>query len=200
MVKLSSNGNYRRGWAAQPASPGSSLDLYESGFGTIRHSGSSTFLQTYFCNLIQKWFVMVSLSDHTIKEIAEMLDSGFICYVNIYNGAYLSIRENLDIDDPEAYHEDIAEVEKNPANYLEIEPPMTSESFRIMEGFIDSLPDQAQELKLRLEQALRQPKPFRHFKFVIDHAGPCREEWFAFKDQAYIDYVKMQLGNRFIGD
>jgi hypothetical protein len=59
---------------------------------------------------------------------------------------------------------------------IEIEPPMPGESFRIMEDFIYSLPENAHELKSKLVQALNRRKPFQNFKYVIDGSGKYRDQ------------------------
>ena len=136
---------------------------------------------------------MIRLSDDKIKDIAQDLDCGFVCYINIRNGEHLTIPSDYDSFDTDAYDEDLAEVEKNNKLYLQIEPPMSGDSFRIMEGFIYSLPDQANQLRNQLIEALNNRKPFRNFKYLIDNSGQYREQWFAFKNQKLIEFVENHL-------
>ena len=137
---------------------------------------------------------MVHLSDDQINDIAQDLDSGFVCYINIRTGEHLTVPNDYDSWDTDAFDADVAEVKKHKKLYLEIEPPMSGDSFRIMEGFIDSLPANAHGLQARLIEALNKPKPFRNFKYVIDNSGPYREQWFAYKNQQLIEFVKRELG------
>jgi hypothetical protein len=41
--------------------------------------------------------------------------------------------------------------------------------------------------------ALNKSKPFRNFKWVIDNSGAYRNQWFEFKKNRYIEYVKEQI-------
>ena len=136
---------------------------------------------------------MVALSDDKIYDIAQYLGFGFVCYINIRTGEHLTIPNRYEFGDTDAFDEDLSEIKKNSKRYLKIEPPMSGESFRIMEAFIYSLPDQAQGLKTRLIRALNNRKPFRNFKEVIDNSGQYREQWFAFKNQELIEFVKGHL-------
>ena len=36
-------------------------------------------------------------------------------------------------------------------------------------------------------------KPFKHFKEIIDNSGDFRDEWFAYRESKYIEFVKEQL-------
>jgi len=46
--------------------------------------------------------------------------------------------------------------------------------------------------RAKLITALSDSNPFRHFKTIIDNSN-YRQEWFAFKDQWYLEYVKQEL-------
>lgn len=135
---------------------------------------------------------MVSLSTDQIKDIAQDLDCGFICYINIQTGEYTAVPKDYHWD-TDAFDDVVAEIKKKRKLYFEIEPPMPGELFRFMEYFIDTLPDQEYKLKEKLIEALSQPKPFQHFKYVIDNSGPYRDHWFAFKNQQFIEFVKRHL-------
>jgi hypothetical protein len=67
----------------------------------------------------------------------------------------------------------------------------TGESFRIMEQFAESVKERT--LQNRLFNSLNRPKPFRHFKDIIDNSGENRDEWFEFKNYKYTEFVKDQL-------
>ena len=136
---------------------------------------------------------MLQLSEEKIKDIAQDLDIGFICYINIHTGEHLTIPNDYDSFDTDSFDEEVKEVKKNHKLYLKIEPPMSRDSFRIMNGFIDSLPDKAHRLKNQLTEALHNRKPFANFKYIVDHSGQYREKWFAFKNQQFIEFVKNHL-------
>jgi hypothetical protein len=66
----------------------------------------------------------------------------------------------------------------------------SSEAFRVMEDFAHSLSDDAFKAMLLNRPSRR--KPFQNFRMEIDDSD-YREDWFAFKDKAYMDFVRMQL-------
>jgi hypothetical protein len=45
----------------------------------------------------------------------------------------------------------------------------------------------------RISYALKRSKPFRNFKYEVDYNEEVRQQWFQFKEQRYIDYVKTYL-------
>lgn len=61
-----------------------------------------------------------------------------------------------------------------------------------MERFVKVLP--ANRLRTRLVAILNQPKPFRHFKQAVDESD-YREDWFAFRDQEMIHWLRQKLVN-----
>lgn len=122
-----------------------------------------------------------------IHNIAESIDSGFVCYLNpdtmkyvkvpceFYDGFYLE-------DDDDIWQEELKKVD-NWDKKIKIEPLKSHESFKIMEGFVDKIPDDI--LKNKLLNALERRKPFANFKNLIDYSD-FRQEWFKFK-QLYIE-------------
>ncbi|MBU2445327.1 MAG: UPF0158 family protein [Bacteroidetes bacterium] len=137
----------------------------------------------------------VELTEEQIKSIAGDLECGMKVYVNIETREIKSII-NLDESiyaDEEVWKEDIKEIEENFEKYLEFEKMDSSESFQVMEEFVESVRDE--ELRKKLELGLSLSKPFRNFKDIIDDEGKYRAKWFAFKSAKYIDYVKEQLDN-----
>ena len=84
---------------------------------------------------------MALLTPDKINDIAQDLDCGFVCYINIQTGQHISILNSYDLDDTGAWDDLIAEVENNQKLYLQIGPLDTADSFRIMETFIYSLPN-----------------------------------------------------------
>lgn len=59
-----------------------------------------------------------------------------------------------------------------------------------MKNFTQSVDDPV--FKARLLDRLSLPKPFYNFKTLVD-SSEYREDWFAFRRQAYIDWVKRQM-------
>lgn len=131
---------------------------------------------------------MKTLTEDQIKEIAEMLDIGFTPYWNKKTNELLFIGESAyDLD--EGFQEDLKKLKNGRKDYIEIPQLESWESFKIMEEFVDELPDSL-ELKNELIVGLKQKHPFKHFKFLIDQAGDYRKKWFDFKSEWIIKYVK----------
>ena len=135
-----------------------------------------------------------SLHEETVREIAEMLDCGHICYLNpdtleavftLNPGSWEYYEES---EDDIKLHEQVDSWERR----ITLTPPESFESFKFMEGFIDELPERESALKHKLVSALSQSHPFSRFKAVIDNC-PYRQEWFAYKQKCLEAYVKDEL-------
>jgi hypothetical protein len=143
---------------------------------------------------------MIVINPQQIKKIASEIDCGFTCYIHKQNGEMIFLPDPmryLDMD-TEAWSEDMDKVDDHLSDYLQIDPLESSESFKIMEHFAESL-DETNPLKDRLYYALNKRKPFSEFKFVIDNSGEFRQQWFDFKNQQLIDWVQdsIERFNRF---
>ena len=73
---------------------------------------------------------------------------------------------------------------------LYIEPMESWESFKLMEDFIETVLDKADQDKLW--SALRQRRPFSAFKRMLYYTGQ-REKWFAFHDDQMRQIVEKWL-------
>ena len=135
---------------------------------------------------------MIKLSEKQIKEIAENLDCGFICYYNKRTG---EVKNMLDMDNwdgnDDLWEEDQKELEENSSDYIEFVGLSSTESFRVMEDFAENVDNT--KLRNSLINALNRRKPFANFNSQIDDSGDYREEWFDFKNARYIEHVKDQL-------
>ena len=76
---------------------------------------------------------------------------------------------------------------ENPDKFLAIETLSSSESFNIMEAFIETVKDKG--LQRNLIRALERKKPFANFKYIIDNSS-IRQTWFQFRDNAYLNIAK----------
>ncbi len=136
----------------------------------------------------------MTISDETLREIAEQLDLGVRCYLNKSTNDVIVImpEEAWDTMEDEWVEEEkrtLKTIEKNPDDYLEFEPMRDREKFLIMLNFIDTVDNPS--LQKRLEKAVHGRKPFRQFSNVVtDAGGDYRQQWFDFKNSAYIDYVR----------
>ncbi|KAA2219909.1 UPF0158 family protein [Maribacter flavus] len=132
----------------------------------------------------------MKLSDETIKEIAELLDSGMDCF---YNPSLSTIEYHPDIEDPnfepEFWIDTLDKIDSERDKYVRFEKMCSNERFRVMENFIHSLEDS--DLKNQLYSGISKPKPFGNFKNLIARSD-YRKDWFDFKDAAYFEFVKNQ--------
>ena len=130
-------------------------------------------------------------TEEHVKNIAELLDCGELCFFHAPTGA---IESYPDPDNPyvelEEWQEIIDRVEDDRSNFIKFEPMDSMQSFRVMEDFANSLSDDA--FRDRLIHQLSQRKPFSKFKWTIDNSN-YRQDWFDFKEQAYLQWVRQQL-------
>ena len=129
-----------------------------------------------------------------LKEIAEELDAGCDCYFNLKTFEIIAIPYFSGVYDEDEFQEmfqtELEKLEKQKKNLLKLEILEGKETFKIMERFADQVPSKS--LKLELEEALLNRKPFQHFKYAIDHSD-YRKEWFVFKQNAIESLVERQL-------
>ncbi len=87
---------------------------------------------------------IVEIKPQIIKEIAEYLEMGMVCYYHKTNGELVSLPDPLrDLSyDGDEWQEDEKKVKKNAKNYLKFEGMTSRESFRIMEDFVEQIPHQ----------------------------------------------------------
>ncbi len=71
-------------------------------------------------------------------------------------------------------------------NKIQIDPPRSKDSYRIMENFVHSLP--TGKVRNDLLDAISRKKPFRNFNAII-HNSSAREQWFKFRQQEHEKYV-----------
>jgi len=133
----------------------------------------------------------MKLTDEKIAEVADLLESGMICFVHRTTGRIAFHPDEDDLYfDPEPWQDVIDKIENDEDHYVRLEKMDSQRGFRVMEGFAHSLSDTHFRYKL-LDQLSRR-HPFQHFKRLID-ASDYRQDWFAFKKKAYLDWVKWQL-------
>lgn len=142
--------------------------------------------------ITEKTFKMnrLTLTPKQINEIAQEMDCGNRCYLNLKTGELIftpDFEENFD-DGKEFYEEVLEEIENNWSDYAELEKPRSRDSFEFMVDFAEQLEDKNQ-LKDKLFNALNKNKPFSKFKFEIDNSGEFRQEWFDFKQAKLENWV-----------
>lgn len=137
---------------------------------------------------------MDKLIQKTISEIAENLDCGYLCYLNLKTNDLVVIpnfQEDWDGQEyEELFQDELHKVEQSKADYIKFEQLTSFEYFKIMERFTASLSDST--LRFDLENILQNKKPFQHFKSAMDHSA-YREQWFDFKKKEVEKIVENQL-------
>jgi hypothetical protein len=149
-----------------------------------------------FLNLpfLKTGFKMILLTMDQIKEIAEQLDCGFSCFINKKTREMIFLygdEDNFFTTEEDAWADERKKIRKKPGDYLEVEKMESRDSFRVMEGFAETV--DSVKLRQDLMQVLNQKKPFSKFKYVIDCSGEYREKWFAFKAERMQEWVKEQV-------
>ena len=129
---------------------------------------------------------MVRLDQHQLQEIAEQLDCGFRVFYHKTTGKLVFLLDRLKFPAADWEEEQAeGEIDANREEYIEIEAMGSNDSYRVMVDFAEQLTNP--RLQEELFRALDKRGPFREFKYVVDNSGDYREEWFAFKNQRYLD-------------
>ena len=128
-----------------------------------------------------------------LHEIADYLECGFVCYLHrdtFEVVAFPDPDQSLTMD-TEVWKKDISKVRRSQKKFIEIENMTSTDGFKVMEEFVDTLSNSS--TKIRLLTALEGRKPFANFKFQIDNSGEYRELWFTFKRQKNIEWIQSQI-------
>lgn len=133
----------------------------------------------------------MKLTDKHIRQIAEELECGMICFFHKESGEIAYHPDPLSpYFDPEPWEEIMDKIEEDSDNYIRFDNMDSSRGFRVMEDFALSIDDEHfREVLLR---CLSRSKPFRNFKYQID-SSDYRQDWFDFRTQAYVNWVKEQI-------
>ncbi len=127
-----------------------------------------------------------------VREIAENLLAGFVCFFNPDTLEVESLPKDL-VEDPEEFElmtgESWESEERKHEQWgkcIEIIPMESNEAFRIMEDFTGQVDNQ--HLQKKLVSALNNRGPFANFKFLVE-GSDYRDQWFEFRQQATEWYV-----------
>lgn len=134
----------------------------------------------------------LKVSQDAIRRIAQELDLGCICFLNTETLEVESILMNLS----DAYVDrelsdlvdDILDKVNSWEKSIKIKPPNALEYYKIMEHFVEHCIPENASLKMRLEDALAQKKPFRNFKDIVENSK-YSQTWFDFKQSQLELYV-----------
>ena len=135
----------------------------------------------------------VEITPEIIKEIAEMLDAGMVCFYHKTNHEleyYPDQFRNPGFND-EMWAEIIDKVEENYGDYMRFESMHSSEAFRVMEYFISDIDHVPTHNKFI--NAISRKKPFAHFNDLLLDYPELRKQWFVYKLERYIEFVKEQI-------
>jgi len=131
------------------------------------------------------------LKDKQVIEIAELLDSGMVCFFHRPTGAIDYYPDpNQPYFDPNPWQDIIDKIENDWDNYEKFQKMESFESYRVMEDFAYSLSDE--HFRNKILSTISRRKPFQNFKNLIDWSN-YRQDWFDFKSKSYIDHVKRQI-------
>ena len=134
----------------------------------------------------------MKFTNQKIKEIADTLDCGMICYIHKETQ---EIKELPDQDDPyfegELWEDMINEIESNIDQYIKVDKMSSREAFQVMADFTEEVTDE--DIKTRLVYALNRNRPFQNFKYEVGFKEEIRQLWFAFKAQKYQEWVRQYL-------
>jgi len=84
--------------------------------------------------------------------------------------------------------QDKKRISDDPDNFIEIPKAESHEAFQIMEDFTEQLSDE--RMQDNLVRALNRPKPFHNFRFVLDEDNDVLQQWYKFRDAAYLEKAK----------
>lgn len=135
----------------------------------------------------------VQLTPEMTKEIADQLDMGMKCFYHEPTGELEYYPDEFKYPgfDEELWAEAIDKVEENFHEYVVFTGMESSESFEIMEDFINEIPQE--KIRDKFINAIERRKPFQQFKNLLLDYPDLREQWFAYKDKRYIEYVEEQV-------
>lgn len=133
------------------------------------------------------------LSEEQIKSIIEDIEGGLRVFFNREtNEIKTAIKvEKKPFSRRELWDDDLFEIEVNYSKYVELRKMTSRDAFKVMEDFIATISDEP--IRERLELALILAKPFKNFKKVMEEVGISKEEWFAFKERKYADFINAQI-------
>ena len=135
----------------------------------------------------------MEISRELLNDIANSMEAGFKCFLHLQTFEVVTYPDSEQYADMDSknWKEEISKVRKNKKKFIEIERMTSSDSFRVMKEFVDSLENNS--TKIKLLTTLEGHKPFANFKYQVDNSGVYREQWFAFRRQKNIEWIQNQL-------
>lgn len=125
----------------------------------------------------------------TAKEVARLLEQGYMCYVERANRAITPILLT-EMKTPEA-QELIAPIENKISRYIKVDPMPTHKLLFNMEYFLEEVTDQ--DIRRELNGALKRKNPTRNFLQIVRSRLDINQHWKLFITENYIDYVEKEF-------
>ncbi len=138
----------------------------------------------------------MEISREIANYIADSMEAHEKCYIHKQTLEVVCIPDDSLFDgdlDPALWKEELAKIKSDKRNYIEIRKMDSKDAFKVIEEFVNSLPNSF--VKRRLLEAIDGPKPFARFKHQIENCGLERESWFTFRREKNIQWVQEQLMN-----
>lgn len=133
----------------------------------------------------------MKLSQELIAEIASELECSMLCFYHLPTG---TLESHPDPDDPyfedEHWKEAMDKIESDRDNYIHFDKMTSHQAYEVMENFAYSLDDTA--FRDKILERLERRKPFQNFKHLVEYSE-YRQDWFDFRTNAYVEWVKKQL-------
>ncbi len=135
----------------------------------------------------------IEIPPQIIKEIAEWLEMGMLCFYDKTTGELEFYPDELRDPgfDDELWKDTIKKVKKNRKNYIPFEGMSSLEGFRVMADFVDNINDMRTRSKFL--DAISRKKSYSNFNNLLSYYPNLREQWFAHKRERYIEFVNKQL-------
>lgn len=132
----------------------------------------------------------MEINKDQVLDIAKRLENGYNVYLNKDTGEYKSLPDVDEFSTANEFRTDeLRKIIDHWDNYMILNRMEPWEVFEMMEEFIYKVD---REFQNKLLDALYQTKPFDNFQHLVE-TSKYRDDWFAFKDDQYINYVKDQL-------
>lgn len=134
----------------------------------------------------------LTLPEKLVTEIAQSVDSGYMCFVNLKNQEIIKISGQI-LENPDEIEEtfnmsygEFSEKYLFNQDVLTVKPLESHDTFDIMINFVDQLQDQ--RLKSKLDEILGKRHPFAHFRDAVDHSE-FKDNWLNFKQQMIENHI-----------
>jgi Uncharacterised protein family (UPF0158) len=136
----------------------------------------------------------ISITPEKIKNIVQEVEMGMLCYFHIKTGELECVPDELKGHagyEEEFWKDSLKKIKTHRRHYICFEGMESSESFRMMQKFIQDIKDDI--TCRRFQEIITFKKPFGHFKQLLNDYPLLKEEWYSFKDEQYRLFIQQQL-------